>query len=202
MSPRPRATTDEHLLAAAHRVVTRLGPALTLADVAAEAGVSPATLMQRFGSKRGLLLAFVSSASGATGAQFAQIRRAHPDPIDAIREVVRCFAQMAPTPQAVSNGLAFLQIDMSDPDFHRHAHRQASDTLDELRWLLDEAVKAKRLEQCDTRRLARALHAMIGGSMVAWGVLRRGSAEAWMLQDVDTLLAPLIVTRRRKRKQA
>ncbi|HJR58045.1 MAG TPA: TetR/AcrR family transcriptional regulator [Vicinamibacterales bacterium] len=198
MSPRPRATTDEQLLAAAHRVVSRLGPNLTLADVAAEAGVSPATLVQRFGSKRGLLLAFVSSASGATGGQFAEIRGRHADPIEAIREVVRCYARMAPTPEAVSNGLAFLQIDMNDPEFHRHAHRQARDTLDELRRLLDAAVKAGRLAKCDTRRLARALHAVIGGSMVAWGVLREGAAEKWMLGDVETLLAPLIVKPRRR----
>ncbi len=198
MSPRPRATTDEHLLAAAHRVVSRLGPNLTLADVATEAGVSPATLVQRFGSKRGLLLAFVSSASGATAAQFAQIRAAHPDPIDAIREVVRCYALMAPTPEAVSNGLAFLQIDMSDPEFHRHAHLQAKDTLVELRRLLDDAIAARRLEAGNTRRLARALHAVIGGSMVAWGVLREGSAEKWMLGDVDTLLAPLLIKHRRR----
>ena len=198
MSPRPRATTDHQLLMAAHRAITRIGPNLTLADVAAEAGVSPATLVQRFGSKRGLLLAFVSSASGATAAQFAQIREAHPDPIAALREVVRCYARMAPTPEAVSNGLAFLQIDMIDPEFHRHAHQQASDTVRELRRLLDAAVADGRLEKCDTRRLARALHSVIGGSMVAWGVLREGSAEDWMLGDVETVLKPLLVPRRRQ----
>lgn len=192
MSPRPRATSDTALLAAAHRVVTRLGPNLTLADVAAEAGVSPATLVQRFGSKRGLLLAFVSSASGETASQFAQIRAAHPDPVDALREVVRCYARMAPTPEAVSNGLAFLQIDMSDPDFHRHALLQARDTLKELRRLVEDAVKAGRLVKCNPRRVARALHAVIGGSMVAWGVLREGAAEKWMLEDVETVLAPLL----------
>jgi AcrR family transcriptional regulator len=196
VSPRPRETTDEHLLAAAHRVINRVGPHLTLADVAKEAGVSPATLVQRFGSKRALLLAFVSSASGATGMQFAQIRATHPDPIEAIREAVRCFAQMAPTPEAVSNGLAFLQIDLSDPEFHRHAYVQARDTVEELRRLLEAAIKAGRLERCETRRLARALHAIIGGSMVSWAVLREGPAEKWMLADVDTLLKPLIVKRK------
>jgi hypothetical protein len=39
MSPRPKATSDADLLAAAHRVVMRLGPNLTLADVAKEAHV-------------------------------------------------------------------------------------------------------------------------------------------------------------------
>lgn len=192
MSPRPRATSDLDLLTAAHRVVTRLGPNLTLADVAKEAGVSPATLVQRFGSKRGLLLAFVSSASGETTSQFARIRETHPDPVDAIREVVRCYAQMASTPEAVSNGLAFLQMDMNDPEFHRHALVQARDTLKELRRLVEDGVKAGRLVKCNSRRVARALHAVIGGSMVAWGVMREGSAEKWMIEDVDTVLAPLI----------
>ena len=194
MSPRPRMSSDEDLLAATHRVVSRVGPNLTLSDVAREAGVSAATLVQRFGSKRALLLAFVSSATGATAAQFAHISAMHPDPLDALREVVRCYALMAPTPAAVSNALAFLQVDLSDPEFHTHAHTQAKDTLRELRRLLDAAVAAKRLRPTDTRRLARALHAIIGGSMVAWGVLREGAAEKWMLTDVATLLAPYEIT--------
>lgn len=184
---------------AAHRVVTRIGPQLTLADVAREAGVSPATLVQRFGSKRGLLLAFVSSASGATAQQFAAVRAAHPDPIDAIDEVVRCYAQMAPTPEAVSNALAFLQIDLSDPDFHHHALTQARDTLGELTRLVEDAVAAGRLLRCDARAVARTLHAVIGGSMLAWAVLREGTAEAWMLADVRTCLAPLVVPKRDQR---
>jgi AcrR family transcriptional regulator len=198
VSPRPRETTDEHLLAAAHSVINRVGPHLTLAEVAKEAGVSPATLVQRFGSKRGLLLAFVSSASGTTGLEFARIREAHPDPIAAIREAVRCFARMAPTPEAVSNGLAFLQIDLSDPEFHHHAYVQARDTVEEFRRLLNQAVKAGRLERCDTRRLGRALHAIMGGSMLSWAVLRVGSAESWMLADVDTLLKPLLIKGKRR----
>ena len=60
MSPRPKATTDQAILDATHRAVTRIGPMrLTLAHVAREAGVSPATLVQRFGSKRALLLALI-----------------------------------------------------------------------------------------------------------------------------------------------
>ncbi len=50
MCPRPRETSDEDLLAATARAAARHGPArLTLAHVAAESGVAPATLVQRFG---------------------------------------------------------------------------------------------------------------------------------------------------------
>ena len=190
MSPRPRTTTDEDLLAATFRVATRLGPHLTLADVAREAGVSAATLVQRFGSKRGLLLAFASLAAHGTDEEFAAIRTAHPDPLDALRDIVRCYARMAPTPEAVSNGLAFLQVDLSDPDFHKFAHAQAQATLVELKKVLDDAVKAGQLVRCNTKRLAFALHAMIGGSMVAWAVLREDTSEKTMQDAVEMLLAP------------
>ena len=53
MAGRPRTHSDDALLDATFRAVGAVGPArLTLADVAREAGVAPATLVQRFGSKR------------------------------------------------------------------------------------------------------------------------------------------------------
>src|SRR5438093_11179509 len=110
--PRPKATTDAHLLAAAHRVVMRLGPNLRLNDVAKEAGVSAATLVQRFGSKRGLLLAFAAMGSGDQSPMFAQIRAAHRSPLAAVYGVADCMAGMAKTPEILSNSLAFLQIDL------------------------------------------------------------------------------------------
>ena len=54
---RPRKHTDEAIIAAAGRVIGRSGPGFTLAEVAAEAGVAAGTLVHRFGSKHGLLVA-------------------------------------------------------------------------------------------------------------------------------------------------
>jgi AcrR family transcriptional regulator len=194
--PRPRTLSDADLLAATQRVVTRLGPTLTLADIAREAGVSAATLVQRFGSKRALLLAFAAAGSHGTRDQFEAIRAQYPDPLDALHEIVRCYARMAPSPEAVSNGLAFLQMDMTDPDFHQPALAGARDTLDELERLLDAAVRTRRLRRCDTRRMARALYAAIGGAMLAWAILREGTAESMMLEAVETLIDPHVLAGR------
>src|SRR3712207_9546177 len=66
MSPRPRTVSDDDILAATGRALQRASPAqLTLADVAAEAGLPPATPLPRFGSKRGLLLALAAQAPNA-----------------------------------------------------------------------------------------------------------------------------------------
>ena len=200
MSPRPRATTDEAILAATHRIVSRLGPTLTLADVAREAGVSPATLVQRFGSKRGLLLAFASAGAGGLGQEFDRIRRRSRSPLAAVYGVADCMAAMAGTPEMLSNSLAFLQMDLVDPEFHKHAlaHSRAMEV--EMTRLLDEAVASGELKRCDTTRLARAAQAIIGGSLIQWAVDREGTVVDRLREDLEVLITPLQRRRRRRRR--
>src|SRR2546423_12577864 len=188
MSPRPRETTDEQLLAATYRVVSRLGPNLTLADVAKEAGVSPATLMQRFGSKRGLLLAFAASGPQMLGDEFTRIRAKYRSPIAAVFGLADCVAAMAHTPETLSNSLAFLQMDLVDPDFHKHALAHSRGMVAGIRGLLDEAVAAGELQRCDTARLARAVQGLIGGSLLQWSIDREGKAADRLREDLDSLL--------------
>jgi AcrR family transcriptional regulator len=200
MSPRPRTTSDKDILSATHRVVSRLGPNLTLADVATEAGISPATLVQRFGSKRGLLLAFASSGSDDLGDHFARIRARHRSPLAAVYEVGRCIAAMAETPQMLSNSLAFLQMDLVDPDFHKHALVHSRGMQSGLKGLLDEAVRQGELLRCDTSRLARAVQALIGGSMLQWAIERNGKVTDRLSEDLDSLLRPRHCRPRERRR--
>src|SRR5712692_6512749 len=114
MSPRPRQTSDEAILMATMRVMQRRSPVdLTLADVAKEAGVVPATLIQRFGTKRGLLLAACRTAPDAVPGQFAAGRAKYSSPLKALIELYADCSGFAPTPEAVANGLAYLQIDLT-----------------------------------------------------------------------------------------
>jgi AcrR family transcriptional regulator len=185
---------------AAARVVSRIGPArLTLADVAAEAGVSPATLVQRFGSKRGLLLALVKLAPDTVDGEFARLRAAHPSPLAAVRAVAECMAGMAPTPGELANHLAFLVMDLTDPDFHRPALEHARAFAAELKALLDEAVAAGELARCDTASLARLVQETIHGALVSWAIFREGTAQEWVRRDMETLLAPYLAPDGRRR---
>ena len=188
MSPRPRGTSDEDLLAATHRVVSRLGPNLTLGDVAKEAGVSPATLVQRFGSKRGLLLAYAAAGSADVSTEFTGIRARHRSPLAALHDLARCIAAMADTPETLSNSLAFLQMDLFDPDFHRHALAHSRGMRAGIKALLDDAVDAGELRRTDTDSLARAVQAMLGGSLLQWAIDREGKAADRVSQDLDALL--------------
>jgi AcrR family transcriptional regulator len=195
--PRPRTITDEKLLNGAARAISRVGPSrLTLADVAAEVGVSPATLVQRFGSKRELLLALVNLGGGSAGREFESLRAAHRSPLAALYAYAECMARfMAPSPEVLANHLAFLHIDLTDPEFHQPALAHARASRTEIQRLLDGAVADDELTSCDTARLARAVESMIGGSLVSWAIHREGDATDWVRDDLESLLAPHTVIR-------
>jgi AcrR family transcriptional regulator len=191
MTPRPRTIDDAAILEAAGRIISRHGPAkFTLADVAGEVGLSAATLVQRFGSKRGLMLALARSARDAVDACFDAVRSSNPSPLAAVLAAGTEMTRYVTSPEEMSNHLAFLQTDLSDPDFYAVMFENSRRIIAGYRRLLDDAVAARELVPCDTARLARAVDALAGGSLIGWAVYREGTAEAWVRYDLNTLLQP------------
>lgn len=204
MSPRPRKASDDEIFSATTRVMTRLGPAqLTLADVAAEAGLTAGALVQRFGSKRALLLALMERFSGSAPQLFAALRASASSPLDAIRAYARCMAGMGETPDALAHHLAWLQQDLTDPDFRKYMLVHARATRRQLQCILREAIDAGELSaSLDAAAAARAVEVMVGGSLMAWAVYQEGPAAAWVVHDLDMVLQPWLTppARRARRK--
>jgi AcrR family transcriptional regulator len=191
MSPRPRETSDQEILAAAARVMQRIGPArFTLADVAKEAGVVPATLIQRFRTKRSLLLAVCGSTTIDVTSLFAAARDKHKSPLNTLIELYGECTGFASTPEELANGLAYLQIDLTDEEFRVLALRQFREIRSATEKLLGEAMAARELRPCDTSKLARLMQSVFHGSMIAWGIYREGTVVAWVRADIEGLLAP------------
>jgi AcrR family transcriptional regulator len=191
MSPRPRSTSDADILAAVLRAVGRVGTVrLTLADIATEAHLAPATLIQRFGSKRALLLATVQHGVVAVDTRFAEIRRRHRSPVAALIDAATEMAHHLPSAEALANHVAFLQLDLGDPIFHRLALEHSGRVLAGYRALIDDAIAAGELTATDTNQLARSIHALVRGSLITWAIHREGTLLTWMRDDLDALLAP------------
>ena len=190
MTPRPRKVSDEEVLEAAHRAMQRLGPNdITLAAIGAEAGLTPGALVQRFGSKRQILLALVEGAAGQVPGMFAGLRAAHDSPLEVVLAYGRCMAAMGDSPTTLAHHLSYLQLDLSDPDFNRHARAQARATRTELEALLSEAVAAGELmPDVSPEALARQVEVTVSGSLVSWGFYQDGTAADWVQEDLETLL--------------
>lgn len=105
------------------------------------------------------------------------------------------MAALATTPEVLANNLAFLQIDLVDPAFHKLALTQARSMRREIKRLLDDAIRAGELCRCDTAKLARAVAASINGSLLQWAIDREGAVRNRLRGDLETLLSPRILSR-------
>ena len=118
------------------------------------------------------------------------VRAAHQSPLAALVAAATDLTRYLNTPEEMANHLAFLQMDLSDPDFHRLMVINSKKQLEGYRRLVQEAIDAGELVECDTQRLVRALTSVCGGSLISWAVFRQGSAATWVRTDVDTVLEP------------
>lgn len=165
---------------------------LTLADVGDEVGLSPATLLQRFGSKRGLLIALVKQSVDSVDRRFGDMRAACSSPLDAVVAAASDMATHMRTPEELANNLAFFQIDLSDPEFHGLALEHSRRVRAGYRALLNEAMEAGELRSCDTGALANALQGIAAGSLLNWAIHRDGPVVEWVRSDIETLLRPYV----------
>jgi AcrR family transcriptional regulator len=191
MSPRPRQNSDVEILQAAFRAIAQLGPAkLTLADVAREANVTAASLVQRFGSKRALLLAAAADAAGGHVYIFGALRQQHRSPLAALLGLAESMCVMGTTPDEVAHTLAFLQFDLTDREFLEHAQASALGMRAGIASLIRDARAAGELRHCDVNRLARAVQATLNGSVLEWTLHREGAMPAWIRKDLRAVLDP------------
>lgn len=189
---RPRGIDDATILRATVDVIGRVGPVgLTLAAVASEVGLVPGTLVQRFGSKRGLLLALAEWAAKDADALLVRVRAEHETPLAALAALIVAPVSSMATPEAFANHLAFLCIDLTDPDFRRPAlaiHQAQGRAVEAL---LAQAVLAGDLRPgTDVADLGRSVQAIATGAGLVWALDRQGSLEGRLRQALDSVLAP------------
>lgn len=190
MSPGRQRTSDDQVFTAVQRAMSRRGPhELTLADIATEAGVSPGRLVQRYGSKRALLLLLAEQFAQSAEPLFAGLRETHRHPLATLRAYAVCMADLAPTAEALARNLAYLHIDLTDPEFRAHLLTNARVTRREIEALLRAAVSEGELRpDVDAPGLARAIEAVVSGSLMTWACYREGSAAKWIVRDLDIVL--------------
>ena len=194
MSPAPQKVTDDDVFAATQRAMMRYGPQeLTLAHIAAEAGVTAGRLVQRFGSKRGLLLA-LSNRFGSGGSElFAALRRDARSPLAALRSYAACMAGLASSPDAMARNLAYLQIDLTDPEFRANLLANARETRRQLESMVRNAVAAgELLDTTPVRQLARTVETVVSGALMTWACYQEGTADRWLSREVEAVLEPYL----------
>lgn len=174
--PRKKLKTDAAVLQAAMRVIFQQGPShFTLAQVSEAAGIAPATLLQRFGDKRGLIAAAVAQDNQ----RFAQVLAEAPKAIGP-EAVVDLFWGMTPgesDDHALADQLLWLRQDTADPQLTLLAQERFA--------LLREAL-AQRLPPLPVpaATAARLIEAQWQGALVQWALDRRGGLADYVAESL------------------
>jgi len=179
---RTKTISDEAVLAAAATVMFARGPSeFTLADVAKAAGIAPATLVQRFGDKHGLIVAAIAQDNRAFERFLAEL-----PPAVGAEAVVDIFARMFPDVVEdvghFADQLLWLRQDMRDADLNRLAR----DRFAALR-----AAVAARLPPLPIAadEAAALVEAQWQGALLQWGIFREGRLAAFVTAQLRAWFA-------------
>jgi len=144
---------------------------MTLAHIAAEVGITAGALVQRYGTKRNLLL-----LTGRTSREAleAAVRTLEFDVDDADTVTDRLFDLVIgdfADPDVVANNLSFLLLDMTDDEFRAEAVAYFAILRDAFRRV---AVR-RGMESRQASAIAGVITETVQGTIIVWAVDRRGA---------------------------
>ena len=177
-----KSISDEEVLDRALPVMARAGPAgFTLADLAAEIGLSPATLLQRFGDKKTL----VERAFARDNERFARWIADLPKGrgVAATLAVYRSATETfhADSDPELADHLLWLREDIRDPAFNALAR---------ARFDLFRAAILKRLPpvRLPREKVARLLDAQLHGALIQWAIEPKGALTDYVMESLGAVL--------------
>jgi len=175
--PRPRTVPDEALLDGALAVMRRAGPeGLTFAALAAETGLSAATLVQRFGGKAALVQAALLRAWDLLDARTAAAdAAAPPTPAGAVDLLVALSGDYG---DDYAEGLLVLREDLRDPVLRRRGAAWGR--------VLATALGRRLADSAGPRPdLGRLMAAQWQGAVLWWGFERGRSLPEAVAAELE-----------------
>jgi len=194
---RPRTVTDRDLIAAYMRVHLESDPARwTLGDVARSAGVVPGTIVQRFGSKRGLMEAALRQGLADLAASVEAARElAASDPEAALAAIVAALVPSELTPVQMANSIAQLHVELSDPLLRPLVEQHMAIAAAAFGAVLAAAIDQGVLCVGEDMAIGEVATTAWSGALVRFAITGAGSTRAWVSRAIADVLAPYRVPR-------
>jgi AcrR family transcriptional regulator len=200
---RPIECDDDSLLDAASSVLMREGPAaFTLAKAGAQAGVSAATFIKRFGSKECLFLRISERWVASLDPLLEGAAASVATPLDRVRAVALCNYYDLDSSSTASNQLAALAIDLQSESMRELLHVGWEHVRRHLARHVADAVAGGQLAGAPPpAQLSRIIVAAMEGGCLTWSVHPEGSLVVRLADDLDAILSAWAPHLKAKKKE-
>lgn len=188
--PRTKSISNDRVVEAALQIVREHGPRdFTLAQIATAVSLSPATLLQRFGSKATLLQLVTEHASRLLDEELSRPLNAGTEPKQDLVAWLVELAMPVRTRQLLVAHLQVLEQDLLDPRSRKRVKHHSVLVQRRILTYLD-AINLN-LTSDATSALATTIEAQWHGLILQWSMAGTGSLRTW-LNDGLTVLFSLI----------
>jgi AcrR family transcriptional regulator len=195
---RPRSFTDTAAFTATARAIKKHGYSnLTVGSIAKELHCTAPALLGRFGSKSGLLRAFMEWGNRSSADHFQRARSEHTSPLDALRArfLISEINDSHEIGDALNhvNLLAFHVAAWADPDLHDLEVERRALFRDEIISMLEEAQYVGEIAGCQAANLGKTMLAAIAGTELQWVNDPNPIIGERVVEVIDDLVRPYLV---------
>jgi len=184
--PRPKSLPDAQVLDVAHRLIQDYGPqALTFESVAKACGLSASTLVQRFGTKAGLMQSALLRAWDKLDERTAELAATVPRSPDG---AVRLLAELSKSYggiESYAEGLLVLREDLRDPALRARGTRWKA--------ALSAALEDRFAGIAGAPEgIGLMMAAQWQGALLWWGFDPRGDLAAFVEENLERFVSAVL----------
>ena len=188
--PRKKKTEDSVILKMILRVIIKQGATtFSLEDLSKETGLSPATLLQRFGSKKEILHKAIELANHDLQNDLTNRPVGNKSPLQEVMDIYMEFSAPFLNPSDVASGLDILKLDITEERLNHLTRNYFEIRRNKIESLIILArVNGEISADINADELAWNLECLWQGSIMMWALTGEGLLHDWMKERFSTYL--------------
>ena len=183
---RIKKSTDSEVLVKALKVICSKGPnSFTLQDISSVVKLSPATLLQRFGTKEKLL----RRAFGEADTEIHGFSKKG----EGTKGLVHFLCELGSfyNSERLDQHLVLLANDLAKPKLKKTANERFNFIRERILAFLQQAQEKGELDRArDLNALVFDIEALWHGAVIQWAFLRHTNCESWIKERIESFLRP------------
>lgn len=188
--PRKKTIDDKTILKMVLEVITKVGSTtFSLEDLREKTGLSPATLLQRFGSKKNLLHKAIELSNNDLEDNFTNRVAISKSPIQEIINIYLELSMPFSRPIDVANGLDILKLDITEKKLNKLTRKYFEIRRKKIESLIILAQEKNEItSKINAAELVWVLESLWQGSIMLWALIGEGQIREWLKKRFNTVI--------------